>query len=146
MKKYEVYLASGWFSKQQEEDIENIKSALKYKNLEYFSPREDNLFQDGTKESSKAIFKGNVDAIQGARLIIVNTRDKDMGSIFEAGVAHAFNIPILYYSAGLKGDFNLMLAESGQAVATGVVELLVCLECYKVYGYNFYIPYEGGIE
>ena len=69
------------------------------------------------------IFKGNVDAITDGRFVVCNTRDKDLGTIFEAGFSYASNVPIIYYAEGLTGNFNLMLSRSGRAVATNIEEL-----------------------
>ena len=69
------------------------------------------------------IFKGNVDAITGGDFVVCNTRDKDLGTIFEAGFSYASNVPIIYYAEGLQGNFNLMLSRSGRAVATNIDEL-----------------------
>ena len=61
--------------------------------------------------------------IRGVDFVVCNTRDKDLGTIFEAGFSYASNVPIIYYAEGLQGNFNLMLSRSGRAVATNVSEL-----------------------
>ena len=57
--------------------------------------------------------------------MIVNTRDKDIGTIWEAGFAFANEVPIVYFCAGLPAGakFNLMLARSGIKVCTSFEEL-----------------------
>ncbi len=54
--------------------------------------------------------------------MICNTRNKDMGSIFEAGYFHSLGKPIVYFCAGLPegAKFNLMLAASGKSVCTSL--------------------------
>ena len=56
---------------------------------------------------------------------MVNTRDKDIGTIWEAGYAYSFNKPIVYFCAGLSegAKFNLMLARSGIKVCTSFEQL-----------------------
>ena len=60
-------------------------------------------------------FSGNLHHIETADFLIVNTRDKDIGTIWEAGYAYANEVPIVYFCAGLPegAKFNLMLARSG---------------------------------
>ena len=57
--------------------------------------------------------------------MLCNTRNKDMGSIFEAGYFHKLDKPIVYFCAGLPAgaQFNLMLAASGEAVCTSLTDL-----------------------
>ena len=57
--------------------------------------------------------------------MICNTRNKDMGSIFEAGYFHKLGKPIIYFCSGLPpgAQFNLMLASSGLAVWTNLDDL-----------------------
>ena len=57
--------------------------------------------------------------------MLVNTRDKDIGTIWEAGYAFAFKKPIIYFCAGLPegAKFNLMLARSGIKVCTSFEQL-----------------------
>ena len=116
--KHKCYIASGWFNEKQARDLATIKEVLDFNDVRYFSPKDECLAKpsEGLK-SQKKIFKGNIDAIKKARFIIANTRDKDMGTIFECGVAYSFNVPIIYYCEGLEGNFNLMLSQSGCSVA-----------------------------
>ena len=62
--------------------------------------------------------------------MICNTRNKDMGTIFEAGYFHSLGKPIVYFCAGLPegAKFNLMLAASGVAVCTSIEDLREYLE------------------
>lgn len=141
-----VYIASGWFSKEAMEDVENIKEILNALNFKYFSPKDANLAGPGDPPHLlKKTFSTNLLEVQQANLIVCNTRDKDMGSIFEAGYAYYRRIPIIYYWAGGKGDFNLMLAQSGIAVATNRLELMAYLANYRQ-DENWKKPYKGRIE
>jgi len=118
------YIASGWFNMSQTQDLENIKETLSSCGVEYFSPKDEcKLGPHASSKNRKRVFTANLDAIENSQFIIVNTRDKDMGTIFEAGYAYKCGVPIIYFCEGLVGNFNLMLAESGLAVATSRWEL-----------------------
>ena len=119
-----VYIASGWFNEEQSRDLERIKSLLKELSISYFSPKDECLVSSNEKiTNQEKVFQDNIEAIQKAPFIVANTRGKDMGTIFECGVAYSNHIPIIYYCEGLKGHFNLMLSRSGRAVATNINEL-----------------------
>ncbi len=121
---YDCYIASGWFNENQARDLENIKQALDELGVKYFSPKDEIVAKrDASKEEQEMIFKGNVDAITSGKFVVCNTRDKDLGTIFEAGFSYASGVPIVYYAEGLTGNFNLMLSRSGRAVATNISEL-----------------------
>ena len=70
-------------------------------------------------------FDGNLHHIETADFLIVNTRDKDIGTIWEAGYAFANKRPIIYFCQGLPegAKFNLMLARSGIKVCTSFEQL-----------------------
>ena len=57
--------------------------------------------------------------------MLCNTRNKDMGSVFEAGYMNCLEKPIVYFCDGLPAgaQFNLMLAASGEAVCTSLKQL-----------------------
>ena len=121
---YDCYIASGWFNENQARDLENIKQTLDELGVKYFSPKDEIVAKpDASPEEQEMIFKGNVDAITSGKFVVCNTRDKDLGTIFEAGFSYASGVPIVYYAEGLTGNFNLMLSRSGRAVATNVSEL-----------------------
>ena len=120
----DCYIASGWFNPNQAGDLKKIKAALEDLEVSYFSPKGEIVATpDATAEEQEEIFAGNLLAINNAKFIVCNTRDKDLGTIFEAGFSYGNGTPIIYYAAGLKGNFNLMLSRSGRAVATNVREL-----------------------
>lgn len=128
-----VYIASGWFNDLQMADVQYVEGLLDGLKIAYFSPRLHNLCPPTASEIEKRkAFDLNLKAIEKADLILVNTRDKDMGTIFEAGYAYAKKKPILYYCKGLVGGFNLMLALSGNAVATSESQLEDSLKLAKI--------------
>ena len=146
MKNYDCYIASGWFNPEQAKDLENIKIVLDELNIKYFSPKDEVLVNptEGPEAQERA-FKANTVNITNGKFIIVNTRDKDLGTIFEAGYAYASGVPIIYYCEGLRGMFNLMLSRSGRAVATNIEELKE--HVIGIMSNNdYYIEYDGTIE
>jgi len=127
MSQMKVYLAAGWFNPTQAAELDRLEEVCDTRDwIDLASPRR--IFvcpPDAPKEAQDATFDGNLHHIKTANFLIVNTRDKDIGTIWEAGYAYANNVPIVYFCAGLsKGaKFNLMLARSGAKVCTSFEEL-----------------------
>ena len=145
------YIASGWFSPEWLEELENIKSTLDDLDLNYFSPKDENLCDpDSSVDFQDQVFNGNIVGMEECDWMLCNTRNKDMGSIFEAGYFHKLNKPIVYFCAGLPegAKFNLMLAASGIAVCTSIDNLrdylISCIELNE--GSLKEVRYGGKIE
>ena len=130
-----VYLASGWFSPEWMEEVENIKTVFQKHGINYFSPKDENLCDDDANESMQdQIFAGNIKHLHESEWMLCNTRNKDMGTIFEAGYMNCLDKPIVYFCDGLPpgAQFNLMLAASGIAVCTSLEDLdLYLATCVK---------------
>ena len=131
-----IYLAAGWFNPTQAAELttlEEICDSRKWVDLA--SPRR--IFvcpPDAPREAQDATFDGNLHHIKTADFLIVNTRDKDIGTIWEAGYAYANEVPIIYFCQGLPAGakFNLMLARSGVKVCTSFEQLEDYLDrCYS---------------
>lgn len=123
-----VYLASGWFNPVQEAELTKLESIFDKKSSDFdlASPRRIFVCKpDDTQDVQEKVFSGNLHHIETSDFVLVNTRDKDIGTIWEAGYAYAFKKPIVYFCAGLpKGaKFNLMLARSGVKVCTSFEQL-----------------------
>ena len=123
-----IYLASGWFNPVQSEELARLESIFDNRSdfFELASPRR--IFvcpPNAPKSVQDETFEGNLFHIKTADFLLVNTRDKDIGTIWEAGYAYAFNKPIVYFCAGLPegAKFNLMLARSGIKVCTTFEQL-----------------------
>jgi len=123
-----IYLASGWFNPTQAEELTNLENIFDQRKdfFELASPRR--IFvcpPNAPQEVQNETFHGNLRHIQQSDFLLVNTRDKDIGTIWEAGYAHAYGKPIVYFCAGLPegAKFNLMLAKSGIKVCTSLNEL-----------------------
>lgn len=146
-----IYLASGWFNPTQDAELTRLEKIFDERS-NYFdlaSPRR--IFicpPNAPQEVQNETFHGNLHHIQTADFLLVNTRDKDIGTIWEAGYAYAFNKPIVYFCAGLPegAKFNLMLARSGIKVCTTFEELEKYLDRTIIDGELPVEPYEDAIE
>ena len=122
-----VYLASGWFSEGQMEQLVRLETLLEsYEFLEVISPRKVfNCPPGADQETQKKTFEGNVTHIKSSDFVLVNTSYRDIGTIWEAGASYAYGTPIVYFCEGLPegAQFNLMLAKSGIKVTTSISEL-----------------------
>lgn len=151
MSKQRVYLASGWFNPTQASELTRLEEIFDAREdwIALSSPRR--IFvcpPNAPKEVQDATFSGNLEHIEKADFLLVNTRDKDIGTIWEAGYAHAHKRPIVYFCGGLpKGaKFNLMLARSGVKVCTSFEELEDYLDRCKAENTLLLEPYDQEIE
>ena len=146
-----IYLASGWFNSVQAEELTNLESIFDSRSdhFELASPRR--IFvcpPNAPNEVQDETFSGNLHHIETADFLLVNTRDKDIGTIWEAGYAYAFKKPIIYFCAGLPegAKFNLMLARSGIKVCTSFGQLEEYLDRVISTGELPNEPYKDAIE
>tara|TARA_B100000131_G_scaffold323267_1_gene381192 strand:- start:6520 stop:7011 length:492 start_codon:yes stop_codon:yes gene_type:complete len=148
--KQKVYLAAGWFNPTQAEELAQLEKVCDDRDwIDLASPRR--IFvcpPDAPKDVQDQTFAGNLREISEAAFLIVNTRDKDIGTIWEAGFAFAHQKPIIYYCAGLPegAKFNLMLARSGVKVCTSIEQLEDYLD--RCWGEKqlLFEPYDREIE
>ena len=115
MSRLKVYVASGWFSKEQVHALKEMEAALEELNYDMFSPRKECIFKEGMDH--EAIVRANIDAIDDCDFMLASTEGKDMGTLFECGYAHSEGKPVVYYYKG-EGVFNIMLAATGEAILT----------------------------
>ena len=145
-----IYLASGRFNPVQAEELSSLEEICDSREwIDLASPRR--IFvcpPDAPKETQDATFDGNLHHIKTADFLIVNTRDKDIGTIWEAGYAYANEIPIVYFCQGLPAGakFNLMLARSGVKVCTTFEQLEDYLDRCNQEGNLLFEPYDKEIE
>jgi len=140
-----AYCASGWFSPAQEQSRLDVISAILESGMTVYSPKDDMLYAPGEQAPSD-VFLENCRQIEDSDLVVVSTEGKDLGTIFEAGFAHAINVPIVYYWKGGTGKFNLMLAESGTATFTNKDELTQYLCMCQQNDDVFKVDYQGEQE
>ena len=146
-----IYLASGWFNPAQASELTKLEEIFDNRSdfFELASPRRIFVCPPGAPKSVQdETFTGNLHHIETADFLLVNTRDKDIGTIWEAGYAYAHNKPIVYFCAGLPegAKFNLMLARSGIKVCTSFEQLEDYLDRCKNAGKLLDEPYSAEIE
>ncbi len=119
-----VYIAAPFFNPGQLETVERIKTLLTNFGIEYFSPKDECMFEKGVTKP-KDILRMNVNAIEDCDLMIAVTEGKDMGTLFECGYAYAMGIDVIYFweTDDTKMKFNLMLSGSGYGVAKNYKDL-----------------------
>lgn len=145
-----IYLASGWFNPTQAEELTRLEEICDNRSwIDLASPRR--IFvcpPDAPKDVQDGVFAGNLHHIKTADFLIVNTRDKDIGTIWEAGFAFANDVPIVYFCQGLPpgAKFNLMLARSGVKVCTSFEQLEDYLDRCAESGTLLNEPYADAIE
>lgn len=146
-----IYLASGWFNPTQDAELTQLEKIFddRAEHFELASPRR--IFvcpPDAPKSVQDETFSGNLHHIETADFLLVNTRDKDIGTIWEAGYAYAHDRPIVYFCAGLPSGakFNLMLARSGIKVCTSFEQLEDYLDRVIDTGRLPLEPYSDAIE
>ena len=145
-----IYLAAGWFNPTQAEELTQLEKICDSREwIDLASPRRIFVCPPGApKEVQNDTFSGNLHHIKTADFLIVNTRDKDIGTIWESGYAYALDVPIVYFCQGLPpgAKFNLMLARSGVKVCTSFNDLENYLDrCFEA-GFLLVEPYDQEIE
>ena len=116
-KKPYFYIAGPFFNTEQTMTIETIKSILDYNKVEYFSPKDECMYKEG-ETTPEEVLEINIMGLSRTDVCICVTDGKDPGTMFEAGLCYAKDIPIIYiWLGGLPGQkFNLVLAASGSVV------------------------------
>lgn len=128
IKNMKVYFASPWFNPEQAEREERVKGRLRELGFNVWSPKENSSLSPITDPVIREkIFSANIEHIKSCDIIFAITDGKDMGTIWEAGFANGYNKPIIivYYceTLGPNGQFNLMLAQSGNITITKFEDL-----------------------
>lgn len=135
-KDLKVYFASPWFNPDQAEREERVKGKLRELGFNVWSPKDNCVVSPiSDKNLREKVFNDNRWNIEDCDIIFAITDGKDMGTIWEAGYACGYNerlktfgrtlIKIVYYceTLGPNGQFNLMLAQSGDIVITKFEDL-----------------------
>lgn len=144
--KKKIYLAGGWFTPEMEEEHTRIYELIKDK-FNVFNPKLESLITEtSTQEDMSQTLAGNIYGITSADLVLVIYDRKDVGTIWEAGCAYAYEKPILYYAETLGNKpFNLMLAKTGN-FARNMDELLEKLNDEHTFKFKRVYDYEGAVE
>ena len=134
IKNMKVYFASPWFNPDQAEREERVKGRLRELGFNVWSPKENSSLSPITDPVIREkIFSANVENIENCDILFAITDGKDMGTIWEAGYVNGLNAAIypskrkivVYYceTLGPNGQFNLMLAQSGDIVIQNYKDL-----------------------
>lgn len=136
IKKMKVYFASPWFNHEQAEREDRVKSKLRELGFNVWSPKDNCVCSPIADEVMRMkVFNDNCNNIVDSDIVFAITDGKDMGTIWEAGFAYGLSrcletfdhapITIVYYceTLGPNGQFNLMLAQSGDIVITKFEDL-----------------------
>lgn len=147
-----VYSANPWFTEEQMERSEYIRTTLLKLGFNVYDPKSEGLVKPSSSvDWRKEVFNHNVKAIEQADFILAVTDGKDMGVCFETGYAYGCGTPIVYFAETLgHNKFNLMLAQSGIAVLTSRDELEATLQdnnfIDSILNNIVYKEYTGNIE
>ena len=143
------YIAAPFFNPAQIQKVEAVKEMLQSNGLDYFSPKDDCLFQNDAGVDSQAIFRTNCDEIEKCDGVIAITDGRDVGTMWESGFAYGIkkeNIVYAWLDHDPKANFNIMLAHSGDAVALGYGELARILKSAQEDGEVASHNYSGNME
>ena len=134
IKNMKVYFASPWFNPEQAEREERVKGRLRELGFNVWSPKDNSSLSPITDPVIREkIFSANVENLKSCDILFAVTDGKDMGTIWEAGYVNGLNAAIypskrkivVYYceTLGPNGQFNLMLAQSGDIVIQNYKDL-----------------------
>ena len=146
-----VYFASPFFNEEQVEREERLKKALRATGMNVWSPKENCYLPPSATQSERdQVYSANIAHIELCDVVFAVTDGKDMGTIWEAGYAAGIGKPIIYYCETLgTGQFNLMLAQSGNEVITEFEDLENKIKVYDMFERavdGFKSEFEGRIE
>ena len=125
--KKKIYLASPFFNSEEINRMETVRSILRDKGLEVFSPAEhqNKHLEFGSMEWREATFKSDIDAIDACDIMVaINCQGNydDSGTMYEIGYAYAKGIPVVLFNNTDK-SINLMIADSLHSLLTSYDEL-----------------------
>jgi len=129
-----IYLAAPFFSKEQLDMVKRLEEAFDLAELDYFSPRSEGvLIKMSPKEKEqkmKEIFNSNVDNIFNCQIMIAVIDNWDTGTVWELGLAYAFNKRIFTISDNDYG-LNVMVRQSVDTHNTNIDNLITNIIEYK---------------
>ena len=133
MYKNRVYLASPFFSPEQKERVDLVKSALmKNPTIDYdeiYLPQEhqEESLEFGSRDWQDSVFNTDMRQVKRADVVVAildykyeeGNYEPDCGTVFEIGAAWAWHIPVVMAQFNADNELNLMLARSHTAMFTG---------------------------
>lgn len=113
-----IYIAAPFFKPHEVQFVQEIEDRLIAEEIEFFSPRTSGTLIEMSNEKKQQVknemFKINVSKIFNSSGVVAVIDDRDVGTIWEMGFAHACQKPTISISNQDYG-LNVMLAESVQA-------------------------------
>ena len=136
MKTPHIYLAAGWFNKEQMRQMNEVYvvlSGLKAAGkIEFFSPYYNGVVlkmgDPEFKKKMKEVWELDIAKVVVSDLVVACTQDNDVGTVFECGYASAKRIPILCYNSIPEYGLNLMLAQEARGFVKDKPSLEKALE------------------
>ena len=76
MSKIKLYLASPWFTSEQDERETRVKGRLRELGFEVFSPRDETVLKaDASKEDQQKVFEGDINGINDCDAVFANYQE-----------------------------------------------------------------------
>ena len=124
-----IYIAGPFFNPAEIKVIEEIKKTCENAELEYYSPKDEMLYNSKTDSPEKATecFNSNIEAMNNNDFMVAVIDNHDAGTLFEMGYFYAKYKRILAFSSVPERQVNLMLAQGCLGFANGQRELLDAL-------------------
>lgn len=121
--KNRIYLASGWFTKDQKKSMGDVHKLLGEMGVSHYAPFWDGIVlqKESLPEHRRQAFVLDLGELHYCKLMVAVTDDFDPGTIWEMG--QFFPKPIIAYTSVPHRGINIMLSESVIAFANGVEEL-----------------------
>lgn len=94
---YDAYLASGWFSPEQIERVEQARAFLTAAGVSFYDPQSMCLCPpDATDDFATYVLNENLKQIREANFVYACITGRDLGTVFEVGYARAQGKPIVF--------------------------------------------------
>lgn len=110
--KFDVYLASGWFTPLQKEKMESVLFALRESGFSVFAPYESDFNQKENqkldRDAAKAIYKDDIYGITNSKMVLAIYDECDSGTMMEVGYTIAIKKDIVMINS--EEFMNLMLS------------------------------------
>jgi hypothetical protein len=99
-KKYDAYLAGGWFNEAQAKALDCARALLEAACISYYDPKHMCLCPpDATEDFATYVLNENLKQIRDAGFVYASIEGRDLGTVFEVGYAKAEDRCVLYSSA-----------------------------------------------
>lgn len=154
MRSLNMYLASGWFNKSQDEICTNLENYLRCKeNIKPYFPRHDGIKLEANQfhdpKLREKVFLDNLRNIEKADFLVANLDGRDgfldTGTCYEVGYAMANGIPVIGYQQDSDGKLLELIGAVSNgfvSVCTGLDELdsvintMKPVASFRCYGYH----------